>query len=153
VLRALSAGKLSYREVAQISCVWTSSWPKKKAQNRTFPRSRVALAGPRSCPILWCTLSPVQTNFLSSAESQNQGGARCSSVPLVLRSFLTSFLNVPLSLSFRSILTSTDKSLRPLSWKPLCNRWRALQKTTTNQNAELWNPDSMDTSTNYDFVC
>jgi hypothetical protein len=44
VLRALSAGKLSYREGAQISCVWTSSWLKKKAQNRIFPRSCVALA-------------------------------------------------------------------------------------------------------------
>jgi hypothetical protein len=63
VLRALSAGKLSYREGAQISCVWTSFWPKKKAQNRTFLRSCVALAGPRSCQLLWCRLSPVQTKI------------------------------------------------------------------------------------------
>jgi hypothetical protein len=42
---------------------------RKKAQNRTFSRSCVALADPRSCLVLWCTLSPVQTNFLSSAES------------------------------------------------------------------------------------
>jgi hypothetical protein len=66
VLRALSAGKLSYREGAQISCVWTSSWLKKKAQNRTFLRGYVTLAGPRSCQLLWCRLSPVQTKFLSS---------------------------------------------------------------------------------------
>ena len=66
MLRALSAGKLSYREGAQISCIWTSSWPKKKAQNRTFLRSCVALAVPRSCQLLWCRLSPVQTKFLSS---------------------------------------------------------------------------------------
>ena len=45
MLRALSAGKLSYREGAQISCFWTSSWSKTKAQNRAFLRSCVALAG------------------------------------------------------------------------------------------------------------
>jgi hypothetical protein len=76
VLRALSAGKLSsYREGVQISRVWASSWPKKKAQNRTFLRSCVPLAGPRSCQLLSCRLSPVQTKFLSSVESRNQGGA------------------------------------------------------------------------------
>jgi hypothetical protein len=68
----------SYREGAQISCVWTSSWQKKKAQNRTFPRICVALTGPRSCQLLWCTLSQVQTKFLSSVESQNQDGVHCS---------------------------------------------------------------------------
>jgi hypothetical protein len=74
-----SAGKLSsYREGSQISCVWTSSWPKKKAQNRTFLRSCVSLPGPRSCQLLWCRLSPVQTNFLSSVESRNQDGVCCS---------------------------------------------------------------------------
>ena len=67
MLRALSAGKLSYREGAQISCFWTSSWSKKKAQNRASLRSCVALAVPRSCQLLWCRLSPVQTKFLSSA--------------------------------------------------------------------------------------
>jgi hypothetical protein len=72
VLRALSAGKLSYREGAQISCIWTSSWPKKKAQNRTFLRHCVALAVPR-----WYRLSPKQTKFLSSLESRDQDGDRC----------------------------------------------------------------------------
>ena len=72
MLRALSAGKLSYREGVQISCVWTSSWPKKKAQNRTFLRHCVALAVPR-----WYRLSPKQTKFLSSLESRDQDGDRC----------------------------------------------------------------------------
>ena len=72
MLRALSAGKLSYREGAQISCIWTSSWPKKKAQNRTFLRQCVALAVPR-----WYRLSPKQTKFLSSLESRDQDGDRC----------------------------------------------------------------------------
>jgi hypothetical protein len=72
VLRALSAGKLSYREGAQISCIWTSSWPKKKAQNRTFLRQCVALAVPR-----WYRLSPKQNKFLSSLESRDQDGDRC----------------------------------------------------------------------------
>ena len=43
VVRAVSAGKLSFFS-AQLSGVWTSSWPKMKAQNRIFPRSCVALA-------------------------------------------------------------------------------------------------------------
>jgi hypothetical protein len=44
VARAVSAGKLSsFREGAQLSGVWTSSWLKMKAQNRIFPRSCVAL--------------------------------------------------------------------------------------------------------------
>jgi hypothetical protein len=45
VVRAVSAGKLSsFREGAQLSGVWTSSWLKMKAQNRIVPRSCVALA-------------------------------------------------------------------------------------------------------------
>jgi hypothetical protein len=45
VVRAVSAGKLSsFREGAQLSGVWTSSWLNMKAQNRIFPRSCVALA-------------------------------------------------------------------------------------------------------------
>jgi hypothetical protein len=45
VVRAVSAGKLSsFREGAQLSGVWTSSWLRMKAQNRIFPRSCVALA-------------------------------------------------------------------------------------------------------------
>jgi hypothetical protein len=37
-----------------------------------LPQQLCASAFPRSCPVLWRTLSPVQTKFLSSAESQNQ---------------------------------------------------------------------------------
>jgi hypothetical protein len=45
VVRAVSVGKLSsFREGAQLSGVWTSSWPKMKAQNRIFLRSCAALA-------------------------------------------------------------------------------------------------------------
>ena len=45
MVRAVSAGKLSsFREGAQLSGVWTSSWLKMKAQNRIFPRSCFALA-------------------------------------------------------------------------------------------------------------
>jgi hypothetical protein len=45
VVRAVSSGNLSsFREGAQLSGVWTSSWLKMKAQNRIFPRSCVALA-------------------------------------------------------------------------------------------------------------
>ena len=40
-------------------------WLKMKAQNRTFPRSCVALACPRSCQLL-CAPSPVQTTFQRS---------------------------------------------------------------------------------------
>ena len=70
MVRALSPGKLSsYKEGAQISGVWTSSWPKMKAQNRTFPRSCVALACPRSC----CFSSPhSHLCRVLSAEFRNQ---------------------------------------------------------------------------------
>jgi hypothetical protein len=45
VVRAVSVGKLSsFREGAQLSDVWTSSWLKMEAQNRIFPRSCVASA-------------------------------------------------------------------------------------------------------------
>jgi hypothetical protein len=78
VVRAVSAGKLSsFREGAQLSGVWTSSWLKMKAQNRVFPRSCVALARkvagclepkmvppqklcPRNVWPLYSTPSPVQ---------------------------------------------------------------------------------------------
>jgi hypothetical protein len=40
--------------------------------------SSVAPACPRSCHLLWCTLSPVQTKLLSLAESWNQDGSRRS---------------------------------------------------------------------------
>jgi hypothetical protein len=70
VVRAVSAGKLtSYREGAQLSGVWTSSWQKMKGPNRTFPRSCVALAVPEavnfSSPL---SLSPVQTTFCGVPE-------------------------------------------------------------------------------------
>jgi hypothetical protein len=35
------------------------------------------LAVPRSCQLLWCRLSPVQTKILRSRESWNQDGDRC----------------------------------------------------------------------------
>jgi hypothetical protein len=82
VVRAVSAGKLSsFRECAQLSGVWTSSWLKMKAQNRIFPkavllwpgrwpvvwsrkwrrlRRSLALACPRNCWPLYSTPSPVQ---------------------------------------------------------------------------------------------
>jgi hypothetical protein len=70
VVRAVSAGKLSsYREGAQLSGISISSWPKMKAQNRTFPRSCVALACPRSC----CFSSPhSHLCRVLSAEFRNQ---------------------------------------------------------------------------------
>ena len=40
MVRAVSAGKLSsFREGAQISGVWTSSWPKMKGQTGSFPEA------------------------------------------------------------------------------------------------------------------
>jgi hypothetical protein len=82
VVRAVSAGKLSsFREGAQLSGVWTSSWLKMKAKTGSFPeamllwpgrwqvvwsrrwrglRSSLALAFPRKGWPLYSTLSPVQ---------------------------------------------------------------------------------------------
>ena len=90
MVRAVSAGKLSsFREGAQLSGVWTSSWLKMKAQNRIFPRSCVALARkvagclepkmapprsslalacPRNCWPLYSTPSPVQPALLGVPE-------------------------------------------------------------------------------------
>ena len=42
--QSLQASSPLFREGAQLSGVWTSSWLKMKAQNRIFPRSCVALA-------------------------------------------------------------------------------------------------------------
>jgi hypothetical protein len=53
-------------------------WPAVCGPQRVLPQQLCASACPRSCPVLWRTLSPVQTNFLSSAESWNQDGACCS---------------------------------------------------------------------------
>ena len=73
MVRAVSAGKVSsFREGAQLSGVWTSSWPKMKAQNRIFPRSCVALACHRSR----CFSSPhFHLCRLLSPESWNQGAS------------------------------------------------------------------------------
>jgi hypothetical protein len=98
VVRAVSAGKLSsFREGAQLSGVWTSSWLKMKVQNRIFPRSCVALArkvagclepkNGAASEALW--LSPVPETAglciphphpcsLPSAESRSQGDSRRS---------------------------------------------------------------------------
>jgi hypothetical protein len=43
-------------------------------QNGRCLRGSVAPACLRSCQLLWCTHSPVQTKFLISVESQNQDG-------------------------------------------------------------------------------
>ena len=74
MVRAVSTGKLSsFREDAQLSSVWTSSWLKMKAQNRIFPRSCVALA----CHRNRCFSSPnSHLCRLLSVESRNQGGFR-----------------------------------------------------------------------------
>jgi hypothetical protein len=40
VVRAVSAGKISsFREGAQLSGIWTSSWPKMKGQTGSFPEA------------------------------------------------------------------------------------------------------------------
>jgi hypothetical protein len=57
--------------------LWSGRWPAVCGPPRVLPQRLCASACPRSCPVLWRTLSPVQTNFLSSAESWNQDGDRC----------------------------------------------------------------------------
>jgi hypothetical protein len=57
--------------------LWSGWWPVVCGPPRVLPQWLCASARPRSCPVLWRTLSPVQTNFLSSAESRNQDGDRC----------------------------------------------------------------------------
>jgi hypothetical protein len=57
--------------------LWSGRWPAVCGLQRWLPQQLCASACPRSCPVLWCTLSPVQTNFLSSTESRNQDGDRC----------------------------------------------------------------------------
>jgi hypothetical protein len=54
--------------------LWSGRWLSVCSLKRVLPQRLCASACPRSCPVLWCTLSPVQTNFLSSAESRNQDG-------------------------------------------------------------------------------
>jgi hypothetical protein len=57
--------------------LWSRRWPAGWGPPRVLPQQLCASACPRSCLVLWHTLSPVQTNFLSSAESRNQDGDRC----------------------------------------------------------------------------
>ena len=47
--------------------LWSGWWPAVCSLQRVLPQRLCASACPRSCPVLWRTLSPVQTNFLSSA--------------------------------------------------------------------------------------
>jgi hypothetical protein len=133
VVRVVSAGKLSsYREGAQLSVVWISSWPKMKAQNRTFPRTFVALPCHRSC----CFSSPhSHLCRLLSVESWNQDGfcwswgkslpgqtdtsplagkvARCQSPKMVLPQKLCgSHLSQKLLASVVHTLTCADYFLR-----------------------------------------
>ena len=74
MVRAVSAGKLSsFREGAQLSGVWTSSWLKMKAQNRIFPRSCVALAR----KVVGC-LEPKMEKMAKMAPPQKLSGPRLS---------------------------------------------------------------------------
>jgi hypothetical protein len=57
--------------------LWSGQWPAVCGPPRVLPQWLCASACPRSCLVLWRTLSPVQTNFLSSAESRNQDGNHC----------------------------------------------------------------------------
>jgi hypothetical protein len=57
--------------------LWSGRWPAVCGPPRVLPQRLCASACPRSCPVLWRTLLPVQTNFLSSAESRNPDGNRC----------------------------------------------------------------------------
>lgn len=58
---------------------------------------------------------------------------------------METWVNFQQSKQFVLILTEKS-SLNPSSRK-LSNRWRPLQKTTTDQKANLWSPVPMDTST------
>jgi hypothetical protein len=74
-------------------------------------RGSVAPACPRSCQLLWCTLSPVQTKFLSSAESQDQDRHHVllGLVPLYQQSSLQCLRNA--SLNHRIFLIPTKETL------------------------------------------
>jgi hypothetical protein len=61
--------------------LWSGWWLAVWSPQRVLPQRLCAPVCPRSCPVLWRTLSPIQTNFLSSAESQNH-----ASVFLILES-------------------------------------------------------------------
>jgi hypothetical protein len=47
--------------------LWSGQWPAVCCPQRVLSQRLCASAFPRSCPVLWRTLLPVQTNFLSSA--------------------------------------------------------------------------------------
>jgi hypothetical protein len=66
---------------------WSGGWLAVCVLKRVLPQWLCGSACPRSYPILWCTLSPVQTKFLSSVESWNQDGAHCSLILLLLLLF------------------------------------------------------------------
>jgi hypothetical protein len=68
----------------QTPVLWSGRWPAVCGPQRVLPQWLCASACPRSCPVLWRTLSPVQTNFLSSAESRNQDGDLLTFFNLIL---------------------------------------------------------------------
>ena len=75
----LSVGKFSsYREGTQIILCLDLILAEEVGPKHDLFLKLCCLAGPRSCQLQWCTVSPVQTKFLSSAASQNQGGTCCS---------------------------------------------------------------------------
>jgi hypothetical protein len=126
VVRAVSAGKLSsFREGAQLYGVWTSSWLKMKAQNRIFPRNRVALARkvagclePKVAPPQKLCGSRQEGGRLSAAED----GA--ASEALLLSPFPeTAGLCIPhchpCSLSFAESWSQGDSRRQGLRHKPL----------------------------------
>jgi hypothetical protein len=45
----------------QTPVLWSGWWPAFCDLQRVLPQRLYASACPRSCPVLWCTLSPVQT--------------------------------------------------------------------------------------------
>jgi hypothetical protein len=64
VVRALSAGKLSfYRKATQISGLRTSLLAEDEGPKQDLSLSLDALACPRSCYLLYSTLSPVQNTL------------------------------------------------------------------------------------------
>ena len=63
--------------------LWSGRWPAVCGPPRVLPQRLCASACPRSFLVLWHTLSPVQTNFLSSAESRNQEALQFHEVSFV----------------------------------------------------------------------
>jgi hypothetical protein len=62
-------------QARQTPVLWSGWWPVVCGTPRLLPQRLCASARPRSCPVLWRTLYPVQTNFLGPAESWNPAAA------------------------------------------------------------------------------